>query len=325
MKLFKSFLLPLLALTLVFTACEREAEIDEIEVPDITVPAPETVESVNVYARNNGQNDEGLDFDCFVVLYPFALVNDEGAEYAINEEADLVALQDTEIIDFVYPLDVDQDGELSSIASGEELAMLFAGCIPDGGWDDGFFPAYLISFDNSCYEFVYPISLENWEGETVTANNESEFNTAITNEPHNFIFPFSIVDEDGEVISVADIDELFDALFDCNGFSVGDSTVWDYEVGFEYIGCYMVEFPIDIVLDDGTVVTVNNHEEMCEYMFEGSIADYTYPLTLISEEGEEVVVGSAEELEELLAECWEDKKPATKSITQYKESILMEM
>jgi len=307
MKNLKNYLLPLFVLTLLFTACEKDAEIDTINT-DLDKPEIEQIVTNPVLARSSGQSGDGLDFECFIVLYPFGLVDENGILYEITDEAALNVLNDDQliIVDFDYPLNVEQDSVLSSVNSGEELAELFAGCIPYGGWEEGFFPAYLISSDNSCYELVYPVSLVSWDGETVVVNDESEFNTALATEPYNFIFPFNLLDEVGSVTTVDNIDDLFNALFECNGFEVGDSiSPWNYENGFEYISCYIVEFPMDLLLDGGITVTVNNHEELCEYMFQGSILDYVYPLTLIDEDGNTVIADDQDHLNELLEECWD--------------------
>lgn len=307
MKFIKILLLPIIAMTLMITSCQQEPEVDIVTTTP--VEPTEVIEDNPILARSNGQSEDGVDFACFVVLYPFSFVDVQGTEYPVEDEAALIALenQEVECVDFKYPLNVDVDGEDAVIESAEELGELFAGCLPDGGWNEGFFPAYLISFDNSCYEFVYPMSLQNFEGETLVINDESEFNTAIATEPYNFVFPLSLINEEDEVKTVARIEGLFETLFDCNEFyEGGDTLIWNYEQGFEYIGCYMVEFPMGIVLEDGTTVTVNNHEELCEYMFTGELVDYAYPLTLIDEEGVATVVNSEEELDELLDECWGD-------------------
>jgi len=314
MKLFNKIILPLFALVFMFTACQK----DNINDGGVILPPddPQVVETNPLVSRTL-PNEEGLDLGCFVITYPFSLVDSSGTEYPINEIADLedIEANETFIVDFVYPLDVTfEDGEEASVNSVEELAELFAECLPDGGWEEGDFPAYLINMDNSCYTLQYPLDLEDIDGETITVNDEAEFNAALAEEIYFFVFPVTLIDEEGNEVVTEDNDDIFEALFACNDFDGGDSTIWDWETGFEYIGCYMIELPLDVILEDGTTVTVNTHEELCELMLTGELAGYAYPLTLTDEEGNEVVVNSDEELEELLEDCW-NFEPLDEGIT----------
>jgi len=74
----------------------------------------------------------------------------------------------------------------------EELAELFAECLPDGGWEEGDFPAYLINFETSCYTLQYPIDLQDVNGDVITAENEAEFTGAISEEIY-FLTNMSLV------------------------------------------------------------------------------------------------------------------------------------
>jgi len=254
-----------------FTSCERDNDIDTI----IDVTPTEEVDVNPLVSRSQGGNGEGMAFNCFVINYTFSFVDVEGTEYPVSSDADLIALFESDveisITDFVYPLTVSTDTGETQVNNVEDLEALFASCVPSGGWEEGDFPAFSVNYDNSCYALDYPVSVTNVDGETVE-----------------------------------DIDQLFDALIGCNGFGVSDTLVgadWDWEGGFEYLGCYMLEFPFDITLVDGSVVTVNNHEELCDYMLTGVIVDYVYPLTLTGDDGAAHVVNSAAELEALLTEC----------------------
>lgn len=301
MKLIKNIFFPLVLLLLMFTACERE----NIDNSGQTEVDPSEISTNPLIGRTTTSSGVGLDLDCFVINYSFSFVDSEGIEHEVTSDEDLETLFSDEaliIVDFVYPLNVTQDGVESSVEDGEALAELFTSCVPDGGWEDGEFPAYVISLENSCLEHIYPLTLNDTEGNEVVVNNEDEYEEAILEEPLVFVFPLTLLDnESGEEIVVNDIDELFDALFACNGFELGDS-VWNWETGFEYIGCYMVEFPITVIVD-GEEVIVENHEEFCELMIQGDIVDFAYPLNLTDVEGNTIVVNNAEELEAALEAC----------------------
>ena len=153
----------------------------------------------------------------------------------------------------------------------------------------------------------YPVTASKLDGSTATYEDEASFVAALAEEPLFFVFPLSLINEEGEVITVENTDQLLTALFDCNVLNV-DTTIWDGGTGFDYIGCYELQFPFNVVLADGTVVEVNDHMEYCDLLLSGNIAGFGFPLTLIGEEGE-IVVNSQEELDALLEDCWDIGNP----------------
>lgn len=307
MNFLKKICIPFFLMLLLFSACQRDGEIEttgEIVDPEIET---EVIEVNPLVARSGGPNSSGLDFDCFEITYPFDMVDENGENHTIDSEESFIELFEGEVIlvDFVYPLDiVDNEGNTSVINDGEELAAAFALCLPDGGWEEGDFPAYSIDDENSCFDLVFPVTLVDLDENTIEVNNDEELNAAVAEGLYFFSFPFTLESEDGELVEVNSIDELFEALISCNGFEIEDSTfVW--ENGFEYIGCYMLEFPFEVVLNNGTTVIVEDHEEYCDLMLQGEIVDYSYPLTLTDQEGNAVTVENEEELYGLIDDCFD--------------------
>lgn len=310
MKLVIRFSLALLVSMLLFSSCGKE-NIEETGVIEGETPDPVEIVVNPLLSRSGGGVTGGLDFDCFEINFPFSFLKADESELEITSEADLeVAFSsaELEIVDFVYPLDVTlENGDVTQVENGEELAELFAACVPGGGWDEDDFPAYQISDENSCFALVYPLDLKDLDGDIITVEDEDAFNAALAAEPYLFVFPLSLIDEETNVFTVANVDGLFEVLLSCNEWEweVSDSTnVWEWETGFEYIGCYMVEFPLAVIVD-GETVTVDNHEELCDLMLQGNLEGYAYPMTLTDEEGSIVSVLDEEGLEELLAECWD--------------------
>ncbi|MEM1214314.1 MAG: hypothetical protein AAGJ82_01420 [Bacteroidota bacterium] len=271
------------------------------------VPTVEDVTINPLMSSLTETEDVQLDLGCFTLNYPFAVVDIDGETYTISTDSEwetVLVEEETEIVDFVYPLEVTySDGETVVVEDGEALFDAFATCPPQGGWTAEGFPAYEINFENSCYTIVYPIALVDLAGDELLVNDEEELVTAVTSAPHFFVFPFSLQHQDGEVIEVNDIDEIFNALFSCSGWDSTDSTGVDWETGLEYVGCYTIEFPLDVVNGEGEVVTVNNHMELCDLMLYGDFAGYAYPLSLIAEDGTVTVVNSEDELHAALEEC----------------------
>jgi hypothetical protein len=123
--------------------------IDETEKPTPT----ET--SSNPLVERGGVSENGFDIGCVTVLFPFHLsVN--GEEINIENEDDIYTILEdssdfTAYIDFVYPINFNGKDGIKKVSNGEELGNLFANCIPELGWEQGF-PAFLLSKENSCFE-----------------------------------------------------------------------------------------------------------------------------------------------------------------------------
>lgn len=303
MKLINKFAFLLIAFVFVLSSCTKE----NIDDKEIVIEEPETEVEVNPLVARSSGGDDGLLLDCFSIDYPFTIIDQDDVTYTVASEDDFITLMEDEdliLVDFVYPLNITyDDDETDVIADEEALVNAFTSCIPDGGWEDGDFPAYNVNDENSCYTLVFPLDLEDTDGNLVTANDENEFNTLLSEDLYFFVFPINLEHEDGSQVTVNASEELFETLFSCSGWEPYDSTFTGWEDGFEYIGCYMIAFPLDVVTSNGDVVTVNNHQELCDLMLQGAFVDYAYPLSLIDEDGVEIVVNTEEELFTALQDC----------------------
>jgi hypothetical protein len=304
------FFLGLFLFSLLIVSCSDE-NIDTTDVNEGGFTPVITSEQNALLNRSNSSTGEGLSFDCFEVLYPFTLVDENGGTYVVSGDADLEILWDSSaiIVDFQYPVEIkDENDVTSTINNGEELAEAFVNCLPNQ-WDVNDFPAYLINEDNSCFELVYPIDLADASGNIVTIADEAAFINALAAELYFFTFPLDLEDEDGNITTANNVDDLITTLLSCNDFEIdtnfwiNDSIDWSYD--FEYFGCYMLNFPFDVVLSDGSTVTVNDHMQYCDLLLAGTFADFAYPLTLTDVDGNPIVVNSNEELHALLDECYD--------------------
>ena len=294
-------LLSLLMAMIFITSCNK----DEIQ----TITPQEPVVTVDTLVNNplltrSSTSEEGLDLGCFTVLYPFSVVTLDSTIINITSDDDFNGNEEN-FIDFVYPITLDADGVQSTINSLDELFEAFANCVPSGGWSDDFFPAYDINYENSCYTLQYPLTLENVDGQILTVNTADELNDAIAADLYSFTYPLSLINEDGELVVVDSVDGLFNALIACNDFGWdNDSTgYWDWENSFEYFGCYVLNFPFNVVTANGEIVEVNDHMEYCDLLLQGDIISFSYPLTLTDLEGNVIIANSDEELNDLMADC----------------------
>jgi hypothetical protein len=306
MKKFSLLLLLVLAGALFFTSCEKENIDNTDTVIDIIDPSTSVVNNV-IQGLSLG-NEEGLEFGCLTIVYPFEMVTEEGVNVEFNSDDEFFDyMEDSSnawLIDFVYPLeisDIDDDGVNEEVGDIEELLELFAECIPDDGWEEGEFPAFLINQDNSCYDLVYPITVEDMDGNMYTADDEVELGDILADgNIYFFIWPLDLVDEDGNIVSADSSDELFELLADCEGFGNPCDTII---TGGGFIACYELVFPVDVILVNGDIETVEDEDEFFNLMFSGELAGFSYPIELLDEAGNTITINSDEELDEAILDC----------------------
>ena len=165
MKPFIKLFMPLVLFTFLLSSCQKEEPFSNSTIEQNSEVDTEVIEYNPLVSRVTSIESDGLEYECFIILFPFNLIDSEEISYTVDNQSDfdnLISDSDLYIIDFEYPINVEtEDGNVVSLDSGEELASHFAECVPDGGWTEDLFPAYEISYENSCFELVYPLSLIN--------------------------------------------------------------------------------------------------------------------------------------------------------------------
>lgn len=304
---FRMFLFLTMVILSVFSCTKDDVDgINDIE------PIVEVEDySTNVLVAQLNSEDDDFWLGCFSIETPFQLTIDGNAvtiETIEDMEAALDGLDETSAVDFVYPLTVNyEDGSTAEVADGEALGEAFATCIPDDGWSDieNGFPAYVINEENSCYNLVYPVSLTDLEGETVTVADEAAFIEALANNSFLFFtFPLNLENEEGVAVTAENDEELFALFFDCEGTHPPCDSV---DFGFGTIACYDVVFPVDMLTIDAdgneVIITIENEDGFNNALLEGIVIGFAYPLTLSDEEGTELTINSEEELGEAIFAC----------------------
>ncbi|MEO0778723.1 MAG: hypothetical protein AAF146_19305 [Bacteroidota bacterium] len=307
MKFTRIFFLLLLCCSVLMTSCRKEELSEEIQTEQEITPEVRSnnklVQNVEVESASSSEN--GLDLGCFSINLPFGLVVD-GVESTINtvEDFEATLANGGEYIDFAYPITITLlDGTTESIADGVELGEAFASCVPDGGWNEDRFPAYLICDLNSCYQLNYPVDLVDGEGNTYQANSEEAFIELIVEIPElYFVFPISLTDENGAIITAESEEDLFILLASCEEvYDPGTDTTNIFD-GF-FAGCYDIVYPTQVVDMDGNLITVETEDDLFNLLLNGGFVDFAFPLSLVDEEGNVVVVNDHEELCELVEAC----------------------
>ncbi len=305
-----SKIIVLLAMVILsIVSCTKE----NIELPTEIDPIllPEPIETSNNPLVAQVLSDEDFDLGCFNINTPFDLTVD-GVISTITsvEDFDAALINATEgtEIDFIYPLTITyEDGEIAEIADGMALGEAFAVCIPDGGWNvsEGGFPAYVINAENSCYDLLYPLTLNDLDENSITVEDEAAFIEALANNNILFFnFPLILIDENEEEVTAENDDELFGLFFECEGTHPPCDSI-PYTSGG--LGCYELGFPLGVIQIDAngneTTVILETEDDLNNNLLNGNIVGFAFPLTLIDEEGNALVINNQEELDLAFFEC----------------------
>lgn len=289
--------LPLVFL-LVLNACSNE-KVDE------TTPELEAEESIsqelmsNLFdsARfaesTNQESDYVEEGECFVINYPYS-VSDGETSTTFNSDDDLIAFLETLDYDAeVYievPFDVTfADGSQLTINNYEEFEIILNDCYSDYNYDDDY-----DDYEEECFELNYPLTAVDHEGNQVTVNSEQDLYNF---EFAGFVYPISVTLSDGSQVSVNSPQE-FDSLYnDC--YDIEDC--YDCETQ-----CFEIVFPFSFVSENGIVDTVNNYDELYDFLSQLSEDDtymISYPITVEFEDGTQQTANSDEELAALYESC----------------------
>ncbi|MFK7809299.1 MAG: hypothetical protein AB8F74_15955 [Saprospiraceae bacterium] len=327
LKRFFNLTFILLAMVAVFSSCEKDTEITDPKEPAANTPRSENF-LANV-SNGSGQGSVDAEGNCFSINYPISVNLPGVGVVEVNTEEELW----TEIIDYmeaeiddlesfptiVYPILVTlENGNVQSVSSDEEICDLYHECYGDFGGGD-FEPDTIIyngdDLFEPCFDFVYPLTLDGPNNETITVNNEEEwaafFDEHGEYEYFEMVFPIDVVLQDGTTESMNDEDEV-EALFaDCFGGEWEEPS--DCDSTYVDDLCFSFVYPFGITLPDGTVYTAEDDVSLFTY-----IDDYyaqnpnsddptiNYPISVIKEDGSQDVINNDEELEEHFEECYGD-------------------
>ena len=227
----------------------------------------------------------------------------------------------------------------------------------NGNVDETENPAGNIVFD-FCFDFVYPIDLSFNTDTTVTVNSLDELIDIYSSSTENLFingiaFPFQVetYNENSNTLEIETInneDEFFSLLEDCNfdeiedcycteeydpvcvnvtdldgelftisypnacyaicdGFTEDDFSEeceQDYDSGAGE--CFEFVYPISIILDEGDPVIVNSREELFNATYGAYHIDLVLPLDIIIEGDTVVTINDYDELDAIIEECFGD-------------------
>ena len=288
--------------SLLITACNKE-NVDNITPDKDPTFEPNEIE-INDLALGlkAGDSEESLSLGCIQLTLPIDLIIEDDSKKTVYTHAEYKAAIEGEapkrVRDISFPISgKDHNGNPTEFNNVGELGKSFASCVPDDGWisstrSNATIPAFLL--DGYCFDLVYPVDLEDGEGNSYTAENEEEFILYCYEiDPLFFSLPLTVNDEEGNEITFNSVDEFFEALVACEGISppvVGD--------GIEVIGfgCLTIQYPFDVATSDGTIITINNEDEYVALLMSGADSEIQFPFSLANEDGEIFVINSIQDL-----------------------------
>jgi hypothetical protein len=169
-----------------------------------------------------------------------------------------------------------------------------------------------------CFEFVFPITIEFENGDTVEVEDYEGLRMAIRDwkeansnaeQRPNFAFPLEVMDEEGNLISIASSEELRELRKECRrdffkrmrhrrGKHRGDV-------------CFRPVYPLTVALPDGSTVTGENPRALklrvrawkAENRDSEERPQLVFPIEVKYKDGSTVTVGSAVEMKDLKDAC----------------------
>jgi hypothetical protein len=294
-----------LSYVLLFSILAVSCTDNENTTPDNTTSqslknAVRRITSPNSTMTNTNDMDHASDyldeFDCFDLVFPLD-VTDGTTNTTINSYEELVSyyesLGDNAEPDFVYPIMIQyEDGTQLQIDTLEDLENAFDECYDD--------------FDD-CFTLNFPVTLTDESGNNVTVNSEQELsdfwdaNATDTFEP-TFVYPITVtLTADGSQLTINN-DEEFDDLFEeCYDFEDCD---------YDDFGCFTFQYPIEASSVATGTISINSDDELFDYfdmLGDDEDPQFTFPLSILYEDGTEQQVNSLEELEDAFDACYDEE------------------
>ncbi|MFD2567912.1 hypothetical protein [Pseudotenacibaculum haliotis] len=242
--------------------------------------------------------DELLEeFECFDFVFPLD-VTDGTTTTTINNYIELYDfyenLSGNAQPNFVYPIQIElEDGTQQTINNQTELEAAFLDCIGN--------------IVDECFTFNFPLTLTDGSGNNTTVNNEAELFAFYQNLPMDaepdFVYPFTVTKTSDNSVVTINSDEDFDDVYeDCFGIEdCGD---------FEEFDCFTFQYPISATSAAGGDVTITSDQELEAYfdaLGDDEEPQFSFPITIVLDDGTEKQINSLEELEDEFYACYDDE------------------
>ncbi len=296
-------------LTFMLVSCSDQN--DTAVIPDQTESNSRSLKQVLQFASQSDSDapayidedfaDECIEsYDCFDYVFPIMVTNSTGEVVELANLEELYQFYDEqpgndndleEAEPFVFPITIRMtDGSERVIANSEEL---------DAAYDD------CIGFDGDvCFDYDFPITLSDGNGNTITVTNETEiqnFYEGLSEDADpEFVFPITIIlVSDGSTVTINNDNEFDEVYGECFGMDDFDD--------FEDFDCFELQFPIQATTSAGGEVTLASEDELEEYfenLEDNEVPNITFPITIVYTDGSTKKINSWEEAEMAFDDCF---------------------
>jgi hypothetical protein len=263
----------------------------------VLIESPEDFQQVVADCLPDGPPFPILRRLCFRPVFPLTVVFPDGTTQEVDNRFQLkMAVRDwvdanpgsDERPELQYPFDVTlQDGSVVTVNSPEDVQALLEECQPDGS-------------NGPCFRPEYPLTVVYPDGNTAEVNNRSELRMAIrewveanpgSDERPELQYPYNVTLQDGTVVTLESQEDLQALLEECGHdgpnrpcfrpvfpltIAFPDGTTQEVDKRAEFrmtIRAWVIEnpdaeerptiaFPYELTLQDGTIVTINNQDEL---------------------------------------------------------------
>jgi len=131
---------------------------------------------------------------------------------------------------------------------------------------------------------VYPVALEDLDGNTYTADDEADLIDLIaTVDDLFFTLPITVTDAEGDELTIESYDGFSNLVESCDGVGVNPPVVVDGGIEVVGFGCWELQYPFTLQLSDGTTVDINDEDEYITTILNADDEfQVIYPFTLKS-------------------------------------------
>ncbi len=260
---------------------------------------------------NDEEEEDILEFleeleDCYSLVYPVGLVSISGDIFTANDENELSSIIDVEeISSLVFPISVaNTNGELFVLNELKDEDDL-DDCDDDDDDEIEDFEEFAIEVIE-CYEFIFPISFVDIDGNQIEVLDSNEYLLALeNNEIADYIYPFDVIKQNGTQFTLNQTNQL-NALNDCeeDDDDDDDDDNDDLEDLLEELeDCYDLIYPIVFSGENGISYTANNEDELEDLLDDEDLTDIIYPISVLDSDGNTLNAENEEEALALLDNC----------------------
>ena len=156
-----------------------------------------------------------------------------------------------------------------------------------------------------CYELDFPITVKLTNGNAPVLRNPNQLSKLIEDDADilGILLPFDLVSHDGEVLTMIDSLAVTELPMDCM-----DDEPEYYYGGYTWEGCFELQFPLTLKLDDGSTVLIEDADDYAEAHEDNNGEDdaalvaVALPFEVLYD-GNTVQINTADDMAALLEAC----------------------